>query len=575
MGYVLKVNNRKNRSGSKLTARIVTKNHKYKEKQYNIIVEETEISDQQFCQTELQRVIQLVKRKNNDLENKTYDFNTHGISPRKDGEIISYNIESPSDINHDYIDKDGKIIKRPPYNKQFVSENTANITYSITITIRYNNVHSSAVIPMTIKAYTKEEIINLISDATNAHAHAVITSDTIWNLTSQINSANPKSPYYICSNLLNLSDTDLQKVLKDQLAIYDAAEIKNNAENAKNTTILDKIDMGTENIQETKGLSTSSLPKFDIKYQDIYGIDSKNGTLKTNEIMQFQEAYNIYANRSTGTSEYIVNEILANNGVTKYIFHTDKPYTGTKKAPVVAYAITYKDKNKNVIKASITYENSAIQYNNIEVPVYTISNIVSARDIAANIKQSMEGTWFNLPDVSNEALKGSTRQNPVEIDTSGKSICIRIPYSAFTLADSGLYIKDNPTTENPAIGYYSNEEKGVKGFGDETFSIQFKIVQGNSFINSGSGIPKELKAEQAVPNISDVSLRSAIDDAYTLTSDNTFEYGNDIYFGIKNTDIVAASDAGTPIIISFTLKINEKLYGDGNTDSVQFYIKLK
>ena len=575
MGYILKVNNRKTRSGSKLTARIVTKNHKYKEKQYNVIVEETEVSDQQFCQTELQRIIQLIKRKNDDLESKTYDFNTNGISPKKDGETISYDIESPSDIDHEYIDEEGKIIKRPPYNKQFANADAANIIYGITVTVRYNNVSASSVIPMTIRAYTKEEILNLIGDLANKHAHAAITPDTVWNITSQSNSANPKTPYYICSNLLNIESADLQKILRDQLAIYDAAEIKKDAEAAKNTTVLDKIDMGKENEEETKGLSTSSLPKFDIKYQDIYGVDSTTGNLSTNDIMNFQEAYNIYANKGTDSSEYVVNEILASSGAAKYILHTDKNYTGTKKAPVIAYAITYKDKAKNVIKASVTYDGSAIQYNDIEVPVYTISNVVNARNIAANIKGSMKGEWFNLSGITNEALKGSTRQNPVEIDTSGKSICIRVPYSASTLADSGLYIKDNPTVDDPAIGYYSSEDKGVKGFGDETFSLQFKVVEGGTFINSGTGNPKELKADQAISTIADVSLTNAIDDAPMLTVNDTYTYGSDIYFGIKNSDIQDAVTAGTPIIISFTLKINEKLYGDGNTDSVQFYIKLK
>ena len=170
MSFKLKTNNRKKISGSRLMAKIVSKDMKAStSKTYDVIVQTQELSDKEKVLRDKQQLESALDAANNwsDIRNSIAQLTTLTNTEGSNGCRISAPVFDNVEIgNNKYMDNNGNVSKRLPYDSSIEGSNPGLLA-SMTITITSANKKESDTLvkEFIIPRYQPKEVLLIIANA--------------------------------------------------------------------------------------------------------------------------------------------------------------------------------------------------------------------------------------------------------------------------------------------------------------------------------------------------------------------------------------------------------------------------
>jgi len=400
MSFILKSNNRKNRSGSTLRAKVVTEVNgtiKSKVKDFPIIVREQKLSDKECVIRDKQQMESIIISSNETIEDsgETYiivkdqikELNT-AITSATNGSII----DTPqwSITNENILSKNGEVINRPKF-----GDDSDFITI-MSIKVHKGDEEETFKVGIKVPRYEVLEVLNQL--------------DMVFGQTTLINA------------------------IKDQNV--DLNSIRHNLKKPSEAALI-------EQMQVSNYINTNNINKvkLNINVPDIY-VMYRNFSVQTNEYLdtytkvklldsETYEVNNLSArdmiyvknNMDTEMTDPDTDETFTNSTQVSYVqgrtgnqisegLRNDFGITSNVgKSSTICYELSPKVKISSYWSILDEDSNEEIEGNHVEIELRFISNLVSIDDIFENLSKSI--TFGCLTNSNGTNLNEITNKNAV------------------------------------------------------------------------------------------------------------------------------------------------------------------
>ena len=501
MGFILKTNGRKLRSGAKIQAKIVTEDKKsFLKTNYDFLIQVKELTNQEKVLRDAQQVASLLDAANGVINNTYMPGNSIAQIASLTNTQGSYGswIYSPQFIGNATINQQGKILTRPKYGQN-------NVTVIMSIEVAIGNpgdedyAHTTIKRNIIIQAFNEIEIIQ-------QYIRSALGDNKFWNFIKKKNFEKER----VFSNLKFDTEEDTYEQFNNNFT-FDIGD----RTNVKLSDIMDQNEYENNFGIELTYSSISAKPNNDESASPVVIDNTSMATERKSfsVIKSLNNAVDTNDNTRICTVDYITNQSVTDFDEKLKIINNDNDTT-TERAlendynHIIACRVCEQMPNPNglgmvhVTKAkmvcSLPDSNSddpdaKISYTCEENIKYT-SKAVDADDIISNISDSAKLSWIlphhyfntlndgtmNLSD--NEALAGTLNSDSsrrILKWPSNKHLVLRLPCRIESLHLQDANITDDFIADTHNINYYTSAD-AIRGFsynttkGMFTFGIQIK-----------------------------------------------------------------------------------------------------
>lgn len=573
MGFILKTNGRKLRSGAKIQAKIVTEDKKsFMKVPYEFLIQIKELSNKEKVLRDAQQVASLLDAANNVQDNE-YTIRGNVIQQitsltNQTGSYGSW-IDKPLFTqynNQTYINRDdGRILQKPKYNP-LSPTNSIPITMTINVHIGEGENYEETNIIRTIRipSYDPNQIIG------GYIGQSMLIEGNIWNFIRKSNIKQDR----VFDKLKTTSQSDLQSDFNSHFTFTIDGETKH-----LNDVLDGELRIGFE-------YPTISFTRYNESTDSNEPINFSNSEWSDGYRPTAIEACRLLDGTDTndGGMYQIVpvkNTDLTATERTVILADHDDP-TGLYDN-VVAYSIYYSDAQNIPCKAKITCslngpDNSPIS-GEFSLPIKYLSGLVNYERVLNNVEQSGMLSWFLAPAYFDPTYSFLTESDNVSlfrstvsgtpgpaifnlIKTDGYNLVLRVPTSVSSLHVNGCnndYIQDYNNT-----GYEIKNNGTVVGFSTtkDMFYYELKLSTPCKVYASSNYVPPITgDVEPSVPFVTNTALTSV----FVGNNDNNTTTPK--YLFIANDDLVVGDITG-----EFAIHMKANALTSGNTGQVAYVI---
>jgi hypothetical protein len=589
MSFILKTNSRKKLSGSRLMAKIVSKDMKAStSKTYDVIVQTQALSDKEKVLRDKQQLESALDAANNwsDITYSIAQLTTLTNTEGSNGCRISVPVFDNVEINDiKYMDNNGNVLKRLPYDSTIEGSNPG-LSASMTITITSPNKKESDTLvkEFIIPRYQPMEVLYIIFNALSNNTSLSSTEENrFWDAVRN-NNISPKRVFGSLKDCSNFTKANIVSLIHDYtgrtsddgivLSDYVNTSIDSNI---PSFTVLypaihaDENDVNLANIaSKINGIIDINTGEFRVPSpSDIYvlaqnelnAIGLSKITIRDNDVSSLTEAETV---ELFGSDARTMESRFKNYGC------------------IIGYGITFTSSNQNrLITGTMSLNGKTLRINN-KVPLVYLSRRLVYNDVRDTISKSARISWFLTEDyfsdpdrnlnivnaLLNTDSSSNTAQQRVTITfKKSENIILRLPSNILNLS-LGNNINDY-ITDVKNIGYYTNEN-GQFGFGGTsgennmfTFNLQFDSSAGFTGFHNALGTQPLTGDVDITSSNRQMSFVSSSQQQYIFlqssdTGLNTSEYTGSINgsFSIvmKESLLKPDDNNGNPVTIYFTIK---------------------
>lgn len=545
MNFTLKPNNRKNRSGATLVAKIVSPDKKdFTYKEYPVLLHEQSLTDQESVIRDKQQLDAILSSSNSfwneqpgvipddEFGNPLYITDsikglTTALTSATNGSTIDAPKFTTQTLNGEEIISDnGEVRFRPKYK----GEDTPDFITTITINIHKGDATETYTQDIIIPAFTEEEIKNRIGG---------MTADQLWDVIKGQNGDH------------KLSDDKTKIVYKD------FADLSSDL-----TPLYNILNLGEMMELEVPDGVTDYLPKLTLTYPNIVdsiGVDKK--TVTRPSVASCVAA--------KGESDKIVSDIS----------DTSCPEgNGLDPLNIVSAYTIQNATASNAVKAVVAFDGQ-----NINVPsgeplnIAIMSSLVKFSHFKANFTDSSQLSWI-VPQESistysagisgSTSLKNNSSASPFSIKVgASENFAIKVPTCLADIFKSNPFNDGSGIDGTSPIGYSYETSAGstvgtAKGFNQNLFtSVTYKLYNNTN--------PNKLE-EISASSITDVlpSSVGTVKNEVTTFIGDTPSY---TYLVINNMYL----DTTTPIILEVIFNFTKNNLDGGLSDNQKsFFLSI-
>lgn len=419
MSFILKPNNRKNRSGSTLIAKIVSPDKKdFIYKEYPVLVQEQTLTDQEAVIRDMQQLDAILSGANVNWANITEEIKELSVALKSatNGSTIdppTFTIQNMGDL--EIVSKDGKITNRPKYD----GEDSTDFSSTMNIKIHKGDVEEIFSKDFVVPAYTAQEIVEKIT--------SYLGDNIFWNYIKGNNNSSTK----IFSDLAQPSVT----AILNQSGLYTMIN-------------MDK---------------PANIPTLSFEYPEFYTTPLLNSEGKYTR----PDSDDIYGKDSLYNIEPVTDTNAYDIGIANY--NSDKNYGLT-----VAYAFSSKKASENKIVGTFELDEATASTEIKDVAF--ISSVINISDVTENIIGSAHQSWILGLSIMNhysitDALLGNNNSSVTfTVPNNSENIVIRIPNNFLSMTSEDVASTVIGDVNN--IGY-STTDGVLKGFTNQFATIAY------------------------------------------------------------------------------------------------------